>query len=417
MARDRDAPVDEHYPGPPHRVRDGDNLWYVHPVTDERFLSVTSALERLSKEDLDLRWRPGLTARAAINRLPELITATLTADCNQTNGKCSRSDTRQHDWNVTCADCPCGKCVPCLVKNLTYEHFRESKRATDRGSAFHHWVEDWALNDGDTALTWDMWRAKCGRNTQDAVAAWEEMTRPYTDSFLRFVDDFGLTHHSWLMAEATVINREHMWGGTLDARVQFTYQASTKARELCERIGATAPVLSLDTKTREREADPQFWPDNALQLSAYRRGEAVLLPDGTEEPLRPDDGALVVQVRPDGYGWRIPVTDDVTYAGFLGTLTAAYWLIEHAGASTLVKSHPRQPLPGVESAAPKKRAPRKVAVPQVPSDRAGDLAAATGRGLVDVPLPLADAQPVPSNATLDSMRNRRNYPEDLEIPF
>jgi len=411
MARDPDQPRDDPYPGPPHRVREKDNLWYIHPITGERFLSVTTALERLGKEDLDYRWRPGLTARAAVNRLPELVAATLTPDCGQTNGPCSRSDTRQHDWRVKCDNCACDKCVPCLVKSLTYEHYRESARATDRGSAFHHWVEEWVLADGNETLAWQLWRTKCGRQSEDDVRAWEAATSPYVDSFLQFVADFGLTVESWLMAEATVINRTHRWGGTLDARIQFSYKASKKARELCERVGHPSPVLSLDTKTREKE-DATFWPDNALQLGAYRRGEAVLLPDGTEEPLRPDDGALVVQVRPDGYGWRLMVTNDATYQAFLGILTAAYWLIEQGNEATLVRAHPRQPLPGVEPAPPKKRAARKVA-PAVPS---GDVFDA-----VDVPLPVDDVPPprraALSNATLDSMRGiQRSFPDD-DIPF
>lgn len=421
MARDPDRPVEENYPGPPHRVREGDNLFYIHPLTGERFLSVTSALEKVGKEDLDHRWRPGQSVVAAFRELPMMITATLTPACGRTNGECSKITTRKHDWRVRCAICACEKCVPCVSKYLTYEHYRESTRATQRGSALHHWIEDWALNGGNEQTTWAMFRAKCGKPTPDAIEAWVDLARPYVESFLRFVDDCGLTVESWLMSEATVINRTHMFGGTLDARVQINHKASKLAREICERLGHPNPVVSLDTKTREK-TDATFWPDNALQLAAYRRGEVVLLPDGMEEPLHPDQGALVVQVRPDGYGWRIPVTDDTTYAGFLGILTAARWLLDHGNESVLVRAHPRQPLPGVEPAAPVKRArkaaaPKATAVPAVPSGAvAADLAAASGRGLVEVELPL-DA-PAPKNATLDTMRttSSRSLYND-SIPF
>jgi hypothetical protein len=209
-----------------------------------------------------------------------------------------------------------------------------------------------------------------------------------------------------------------MWGGTVDARVQVSYKSSKVALELCERLGNPNPVVSLDVKTREK-TNPTFFPDNALQLAAYRRGEAVLLPDGSEEPLTPDDGALVVQMRPDGYGWRIPVTDDATYAGFLGILAAARWLIHDANESVLVRAHPRQPLPGVEPVAPVKRAPRKraVAVAAIPSGAsAGAVAAATGRGLVDVELPIPG--PAPKPTTLDGMRGAAaRSPYNDDIPF
>lgn len=355
MARNPDLPIEDNDRGPKHRHRIGDQLWYIHPNTDEHFLSVTSALETRAKEDLDHRWRPGLTAKAAINRLPELIRATITNPCGQTYGRCSRANTREHDWNVTCSMCPCKTCIPCLVKDLTYEHYRESKRATDRGSAVHDWIELWVRHQGDEQATWDFWRARCGTTVKD-IEPWAAQIRPYTESFRQFVDDHGLTAGSWAMSEGTVLNRAHMWGGTLDGRIWFDATASKKSLELCERFGKERLLLSYDIKSREKE-DASFHDDNALQLSAYRRGETVLLDDGSEEPLGPDDGAIVVQVRPDGYGLRPVVTDEATYTAFLGILAGARWAIEHGHASTLVRSFPRTPLPGVSpEPKPRKRA-------------------------------------------------------------
>jgi hypothetical protein len=335
--------------GPPHRHRIGDNLWYIHPVTEERFLSVTSVLDFSEKEGLSKYWRPGLAAKAAFAELPRLVAATRKKPCGRAYAKCT------HDFRQRCTDCPCQECRDCLTRYLTYRHFAESKRATDRGSEFHDFVESWVLYGGREV------------DVDPEVA-------PYAEAFLQFAEDYGLTPESWDMAEATVLHRDHMWGGTLDGRVRIAATRSKKARDLCSRFGQPEVLLSLDTKTHEGD-DAAFYADNALQLAAYRRGQVVLFDDGREEPLQPDDGAVVVQVRPNGYGVRPVVTDDDAYEGFLGLLTFARWSIAKGAASTQVKTFPRLEIPGEPVTPTRKAAPRKAAVPKkaltatAPSDK------------------------------------------------
>lgn len=423
MARDPDgAPRDLDERGPKHRIWEGDYGWYIHPLTEERFLSVTTALEQIRKEDLDLRWRPSLSAEAALRELPRLVTATLTPDCGQTNGRCSRRDTRQHDWRERCVNCPCDRCPRCVVKYLTYEHYRESARHVRRGSAFHNWAEDLVSFGFNTAKAWQKFRDDTHRTILRAtereplpseVDELVDLVAPYADGFLRFVDDFHLEPDQWLLAEATVLNRTDGWGGTLDGQLQISAHSGGKSLELCERVGLTNPVVNYDTKTREKD-DAAFWFDHSLQQAGYRRGEVVLFDDGTESPLNPVDGAMVVQVRPNTYGWRLVVTDEAAYAAFLGALAVTRWMVTDAAKSTQVKTHPRVPLVGV-SPPPKKRAPRKTAAAR-PVGPDVDATEVGGVPIVDVQLPIPPV--LPQSATLGSLRpGRYEALLDSEIPF
>lgn len=409
MARNPEMPPDDRQRGPAHRHLIGDHLYYIHPLTEERFVSVTTVLEGRSHEDLDHRWRPGVAAKAAFAHLPKVQRASITPDCGRTYGKCSRNDTRAHDWRERCDQCPCDVCERCVVKYLTYEHYRESTRATDRGIAFHDWSELWVLADGDIELTWTRWRQIHEREhrTAEALNAWADTIRPYTDSFRRWVDDYGLTPQSWVLTEATVLNRTHKWGGTTDGRIRLDANATKHALWMCERIGMADPVITYDGKSREKEEGSLFG-DNALQVAAYRRAEVVLYDDGSEDMLAPDNAGAVLQVRPNGYLFRLVVADENTYRGFLGYLQGFMWAVEFEHESTLERAHPRRPLPGV-SPEPKKRAPAKttgrrkktvdeldpVSAPTRTGRPAPEhyLTEATGKSVVDVPLPLDDMMP------------------------
>ena len=166
----------------------------------------------------------------------------------------------------------------------------------------------------------------------------------------------GLTPDSWEMLESTILNRADGWGGTLDGQVRFDATTTPKARKVCAKFGLARPLVTLDTKSREAD-NATFWPDNAKQLAAYCRGEVILFDDGREEPLPPTDGGMVVQIRPDGYGWRRVDTSDRTYAAFLANKASALWEIEHGAASTQVKSFPDLEIPDLpeEPAKPARR--------------------------------------------------------------
>lgn len=418
--------------GPAHRHRIGDHMFYIQPLTQERWPAVSTALDMHANEDLDHRWRPGQAAVAAFRELPRMITATLTPPCGRTHGPCSRRDTRQHEWHQRCDLCPCYDCQPCMIKFLTYEHYRQAAQARTRGTAVHDIKQQWIANQGNTATAWTMFRQIYDRQmSADELAAWVETIRPYFDSFLRFVDDYGLTWASWEMYEATIINRTHRFAGTLDGQIRFDANATPKALELCERLGEENPLVTEDTKSREKE-EVALYAEMAKQLAAYRRGETILLDDGTEILLPATNHGAVLQLRPGAFTFRPVVTDDATFNAFLGNLADAMWTIELASESTLVRAFPRRTLPGI-SPPPKKTTPRKTAAkktarpvvaPHLTDGRVVDA--------VEVQLPLDDATPAPprtlaqvaaeQSATLRSITRPKvephpNSPYDDEIPF
>lgn len=455
MAHDPETPYQDDGHGPMHRHRVGDHLYYIHPLTGERWLAVSTVLDMHANEDLDHRWRPAQAAEAAFRQLPKVLAASITPMCGRTHGKCSRNDTRSHDWRERCADCPCDVCKVCVIKFLTYEHYRQSTRATERGTAVHRFKDFWIARAGDTASAWDEFNASYARLSSVQRLALVETIRPYVDSFRRFVDDYGLTWQSWAMTEATIINRTHGYAGTLDGQIRLDATTTKKALEMCERIGVIDPIVTEDTKSREKN-DAALYPEMAKQLAAYRRGETILLDDGTEIPLPPTSHAAILQLRPEGYTFRLMVTDDPTFGAFLGNLADARWTIELGNESTLVKSFPRQPLVGLPEPVkppPRKRAPAKKTTPalakaakaapqgQRPSTRAGRPPLAryvenqfldAQLPIEDVPLPVSDVDPEPpstiaevaarQSATLRSMMKKTTEPDPRSpykdnIPF
>lgn len=189
------------------------------------------------------------------------------------------------------------------------------------------------------------------------------------------------------MAEATVINRQYGYAGTLDAIVTIRADRTELAAQFVGRVlgipasqtaGKAARTL-VDTKSREKE-EAKLYPEHALQQAGYRNGEVVRLRDGREIPLPRTDGAAILQVRPDGYLFQPVVTDDSTFGAFLSVLAFAKWHLGSATASVSSRSFPlpKEPKPEPKAQAAKaaidpatvivcerpRRAPAKKAAPR-----------------------------------------------------
>ena len=300
--------------GPALATSDERGRTYTHPTTGETFISVTTALKAVNKEAL-VFWAAGLAAQAAIDNLPRLITATRIKACGNTWARCA------HDWRLKCSTCPCEKCPACVAKWLRDRHIAESSRRADEGTRAHDVIEHWVLNDGE-------------------ILQHDADIDPSVAQFLAFVADYGLTPKSWEMAEATVINREYGYAGTLDQVVRIQSTNSPKAAEVCARLGRDEVLLLADTKTRGKSGEAAIYPEHALQCSGYRNCTHVLLPDGREEPLPAVDGAFVLQLRPDGYEMRLVVADDRTFGAFLSVLSLAKWQWQFATASVSTRAFP-----------------------------------------------------------------------------
>ncbi|WP_213451552.1 hypothetical protein [Rhizomonospora bruguierae] len=338
---------------------DGQRFYLIGSGDDAlRLWSVTTAIGVVFKEGL-VRWAASLAADAAFAELPTVVAASRRKACGNTYNRCYEKHGRQ----TRCERCACGDCKECVRKFIANRHYAEKSRRADEGKAVHDAIEWWALH--------------------GQLPAVDEQIRPYIRSFLAFVKEYGLTPDSFLMSEAVGVNRAEGYAGTLDCVIRFDARASDAAADLVARVlaitveqavaeGRTVDLI-VDFKTREKELGdrgPEFWAEQALQVTAYRRVETVQI-KGTdvEVPMPATDGGMLVQLRPDGATPRLVVTDDLSYAAFLAALNLYRWFVDFGTAAVSVRSFPlpkpeKKATPGKAAAKPaatKATAPAKSA--------------------------------------------------------
>ncbi len=246
--------------------------YYIHPVTGERFVSVTTILQVVAKESLTY-WAAKVTAEHALDNIPRLVKAARRAPCGM------KGDDR------------CGICFDCVGLDLRRAPDRERDAAADRGTRIHHVAEQHVLT-GEVI----------GHDADIAAQV---------KQYLRFREQFRPTYEA---SEMTVISRAHGYAGTLDAVLRLG-TCPPKYRDLVD-----VPMVA-DVKSGKG-----CYREYALQLAAYRNGEAVLLPDGTEHPMpaTSEIGALL-HFRPEDY-WVRPVNiGDRTFSAFLTVLDQWQW--------------------------------------------------------------------------------------------
>lgn len=260
----------------------GEQRWYTHPVTGERFLSVTSALGYVSKFGL-IDWAAKLSAEAAVRRGADVAEAASLSPCNALPGG------------------ECGRCGPCMTSWLANRHNVVRDTAADLGSRFHEAAEAHTLGGLGATVDADV------RPFFDAYTTWADRVRPRIEA-----------------AEATVIHRSFGYAGTLDAVMVIPAAADLPAsmRHLRGRR------LVVDFKTGKHVGAQAAW-----QLAAYRFAEAVLLPEGDEEPVPAVDGGLVLHIRPEGVAMREAHIGPKTFNKFLHALRVAEGVMAPLGES------------------------------------------------------------------------------------
>jgi hypothetical protein len=234
---------------------------------------------------------------------------------------------------------------------------RESSRRADEGGRVHKWVEHWVLRDGE--------HAPCDRDI-----------RPYIDTFLRFIEAYGLTPDSWLMCEAIVVNKADGYAGTTDGIIRFN-SSTTLGAELVAKVRgvtidqAASDKLTIDAiddfKTREKEPgegeSPKLYPSHALQLGAYRWAPMVWIKSAQKYVGMPDtDGAVIIQLRPDDFLCRPVVADERTYKAFLSQKGSHDWLADYGTASissrTFKPAKPEKPVKATRATRARKATPK-----------------------------------------------------------
>lgn len=301
-----------------HGVEEIDDQRY-YLIDDLRLISVTTATGVLEKEGLP-RWAASLAAEAAFAELPTLVTASRKKPCGNTHNRCSNAGGRDgHDWRERCPRCPCQECKLCVQQWVADRHIANKRRRADEGKRAHDVAEWWSYT--------------------GQIKPHDPDITPYVTAFKTFIAEYGLTPDSFLVSEAIVVNRDEGYAGTLDGIIRFDAASSAAAAKLVSRVTqvsarqaakrALTVDLVVDFKTREGE-EPKFYPNQALQLAGYRHAPVIRIKNSdVEQPMPATDGALLVQLRPDGCTPRLAVATESTYRrGFLNALGLCQWLIE-----------------------------------------------------------------------------------------
>ncbi len=211
---------------------------------------------------------------------------------------------------------------------LKGEPDRVRDAAADRGRDVHAEAEDLVLAEAETLIAY----AAGGGDLGTALERdWPESFAAWMRSFGNFVEDW---RPEFLAAEATVFNTAQAYAGTLDAIAVIP-----RLDDALPGLGLGEVPLVIDYKSGNR-----LYPEVAIQLSAYARGEFVGLPDGvTEAPLpevSPEYG-LALHLRPAtrqhprGYRLRpVRIGQDV-FAHFLFARENFRWVTETSKAVLL----------------------------------------------------------------------------------
>lgn len=204
---------------------------------NEKFLSVTNILSKSVPKDALVPWACKLTAIEARKTLDYAIKhgvePDLPVESVSKTGKVKHVKDWETDWKR--------------------QHKRVKDASSERGNIIHDWAEQWVLG-----------------HEPDPPAE-------YVDECLGIMKAFDKYDIQPVAAEATVYNRTFHYAGTGD---------------LFATVGAWGGVTAmLDYKTGN-----SAWPETAYQLAAYRFGEFLGLPDGTEAPVPATQAGGVLHV-------------------------------------------------------------------------------------------------------------------------
>lgn len=157
---------------------------------------------------------------------------------------------------------------------------RYTKTAADRGTTVHDLVERIALG--------------------DRVPPQHPDIQGYLDNFNEFLDVWQPEYHS---TEQTVWSSTHGYAGSYDAIVTID-----------------GTQLILDVKTGKA-----VYPDVALQMTAYARGDFILGSDGSETPIPAIDHGVVLHLHNDKWELVPVAISDGIFETFLALRKVFDW--------------------------------------------------------------------------------------------
>lgn len=165
--------------------------------------------------------------------------------------------------------------------------------------------------------------ANLGTRVHDAAAAGKSPAdvsadlSPFLQHYRQWLADSGA---ELVLVERQVFNLTVGYVGTFDAIVRFP---------------KTNTYWMIDLKTGKGT-----YPEHALQLEAYARGEFIgeddVVDDIATKYLQKVTGRAILHLRPEGYTFKVVPENQSTWVAFRGLLAFARWAHDHEFIDSLV---------------------------------------------------------------------------------
>lgn len=271
------------------RVDDGDSRWYVDPLDGSEYASVTYIIGRTESKPWLAPWAAGLAAQYAGHNLRELL--------HLAEGEAGVSG------------------VVALIKDVAK---RKRELKAEVGTFCHDVIEALILDTPIPTVPEHLVDVEFV-NTDGTVDRID--LDEIIDGYLQFNEDF---RPRYLLAEATVVNVEHRYAGTLDIAAEFP--------TLGGRVGI------IDVKS-----GAVLGASMGAQLAAYRNATEVWLDHlGNRAPMPRADFSAVLHLRTKyqaGYKLLEASSDAAAFEWFL----AARTLLAHAESAPKITGRPLYP--------------------------------------------------------------------------
>ena len=277
---------------PRHAAATSRGRYYTHPVTRQQLVSVTNVLGQSMAKPALVPWAAKMTAEAAWDALPRMVAALRRpTDCRPTRAPADFT--------------PCGRCAPCLSREIKGAHKVAGEKASDLGTRIHAQADAHAT----------------GRPMLDDPEA-----APYVEQYLRFLADYeiNIDRHVYA-AELTVAHPDLGYAGTLDLIVRLPFDGIFDG-QVRPTDRKPHPLHIVDIKTSATRTADSIYDEYALQLTALRRCKEMWLPDDTVVPMvRGIVGTAVLNLRRTSYA-LIPVpSGEPERKAWEGALASAKW--------------------------------------------------------------------------------------------
>jgi len=247
------------------------------PFGDDLYISVTNAQGVVAKPAL-VPSAVKLTAEYAWEVLPRMV-----ALSRQTGpSPCEKRKVKDR----------CGSCRFCLTAEMKRQYDTIWEHARDTGTKVHGAA--YAENIGQPR-------------------GYDPDIEPFIQMYLRVMDRLGVDlDRDIVMAESTVLDRDHGFAGTGDIGTMLRLNPAT---------GEWSPrkkwLWLLDIKTSLTKPAATVYDDQVLQLAGLRYAPTLILADDTETANLPYDGAALLNLRTNDAALIPLPADQTAWTGFL----------------------------------------------------------------------------------------------------